>query len=57
MTISKGSVGKYRLTGIEGKISSNLTDKGVKNTTVSKILSREIKLAKIKSKITGKKAI
>jgi hypothetical protein len=55
--MSKGSVGKYKLTGIAGKISSNLTDKGVKNTTASKTLSNEKKPAKINNRITGKKAI
>jgi hypothetical protein len=55
--ISKGSVGKYKLTGIAGKISSNRTDKGVKNTTASKILSKETKPARINNRINGKKAI
>lgn len=57
MPMSNGSVGKYRLNEMEGKISSNLTDNGVKNTTASKTLSNETKLAKINNKITGKKAI
>jgi hypothetical protein len=55
--ISNGSVGKYRFTGIPGIISSSCTERGVKKTTANKILSREIKLAKTNSKITGKNAI
>jgi hypothetical protein len=54
--ISNGSVGKYKLTGISGTISSKRIDKGAKKTTVSKTLSIEIKLASKKINITGKNA-
>ena len=55
--INKGSVGMERLNAIPGIKSFNWTDRGVKITTTKKILSKEIRLAKTKSKITGKKAI
>lgn len=53
---SKGSVGKYILTGIPSIISFKGTDIGVKNTTANNTLSIETKEAKTNKRITGKNA-